>query len=90
MMDFGAHDRAIIEALQTKRDRQAALIERMAEALRPFSALAQAHNTGVSISSDRRVFGINGEYITVGDLRRARDILKELGQLLTSQRSEFP
>jgi hypothetical protein len=43
--------------------------ERLAEALRPFTTLLQAHHA--NLPDDRLVFGINGAEITAGDLRRA-------------------
>lgn len=52
----------------------AALIERMAEALRPFADGYKGREGWNDVAY------IGGSNICNGDLRRARDILKELGQ----------
>ena len=54
--------------------RAAALIERMAEALRPFADGYKGREGWNDVAY------IGGSNICNGDLRRARDILKELGQ----------
>lgn len=80
MMDFEAHDRAIIESLQTERDRQAALIERMAEALKPFEAMSRHHlSASDGVEAMRYTLGSDVQVLTWGAFRRARSVLEEAG-----------
>ncbi len=65
------HDKTIDE-LAAARER----IKVLEDALKPFVKLLQPHNDRKDRDNKTEIFGINGAYITLGDLRFARKALE--------------
>jgi len=69
------------DAVAPEQPAQASEVERLREALEPFARYADAilkRRDGAQdepVAVDRLVFGIDGQHVTIGDLRRARAAL---------------
>jgi hypothetical protein len=75
-----AADRKLIAECQSEALAQViSCLPEMLSMLKPFASLLSHHHD--QMPDDRPVFGINHNVFTVGDLRRARDLIEKLEDL---------
>jgi hypothetical protein len=70
------NDREIIDAQVKSITNALEALVRVKEASKPFAALLQDHHDDKA--DDEPLFGVNGKYITYGDLRELKRALKKV------------